>query len=132
MSVLLSPSRKFRKRGDFMWAAVLREPRRFEIIEAAVPEPAENEVCVRVEGCGICGSNLPVWEGRDWFSYPFEAGAPGHEAWGIVDSVGPSVRNLRVGDRVAMLSYHGFAEFDIADVTAVVTLPDSVSQFPGE
>src|SRR4051812_32469291 len=132
MSVLVSPSRKTRKRGGFMRAAVLREPRRFEIIEAAVPEPAENEVCVRLEGCGICGSNLPVWEGREWFSYPFEAGAPGHEAWGRVDSIGSGVRNFRVGDRVAMLSYHGFAEYDVADASAVVRLPDGIPQFPGE
>src|SRR4051812_29394706 len=132
MSVLLSPSRKFRKRGDFMWAAVLREPRRFEIIEAAVPEPAENEVCVRVEGCGICGSNLPPWEGREWFTYPFEAGAPGHEAWGVVEEIGSAVRGVRKGQRVAMLSYHGFAEYDIADASAVVPLPDELRQFPGE
>src|SRR4051812_29417835 len=131
MSVLVSPSRKIRKRGDFMRAAVLREPRRFEIIETAVPEPAENEVCVRVEGCGICGSNLPVWEGREWFSYPFDAGAPGHEAWGIVESAGSGVRSLRVGDRVAMLSYHGFAEYDVGDANAVVPLPDGIPQFPG-
>jgi threonine dehydrogenase-like Zn-dependent dehydrogenase len=132
MSVLVSPSRKTRKRGDFMRTAVLREPRHFEIIEAAVPEPADNEVCVRVEGCGICGSNLPVWEGREWFSYPFEAGAPGHEAWGTVESLGSGARDIRVGQRVAMLSYHGFAEYDLAQASAVVPLPDDVPQFPGE
>src|SRR5215213_7547552 len=114
MSLLASPSRKIRKRGNFMRSAVLREPRRFEVVETAIPEPAENEVCVRVEGCGICGSNLPVWEGREWFSYPFEAGAPGHEAWGIVEGVGSRVRDLHEGERVAMLSYHGFAEYEVA------------------
>src|SRR3954471_10486044 len=112
MSVLVSPSRTIRKRGAVMRAAVLREPGCFDVIETAVPEPADNEVCIRVEGCGICGSNLPVWEGREWFSYPLEPGAPGHEAWGEVESIGSGVRNARVGDRVAMLSYRGFAEFD--------------------
>src|SRR3712207_2162162 len=111
MSVQASPTRAVPRGGSFMRAAVLREPGRFEIVETPVPEPAENEVCVRVEGCGICGSNLPVWEGRPWFQYPFEAGAPGHEAWGTVEEVGSAVRNVRAGDRIAMLSYHGFSEF---------------------
>src|SRR5215212_9856665 len=101
MSVLISPSRTVRQPGDFMRAAVLREPGRFEIVEAAVPEPAENEVCVRVDGCGICGSNLPVWEGREWFRYPLEPGAPGHEAWGCVETIGPDVLDVRIGERVA-------------------------------
>src|SRR3954451_5258780 len=124
MSTLVSPSRTIRKRGDVMRAAVLRESGHFDSIETAVPEPADNEVCIRVEGCGICGSNLPVWEGREWFTYPFETGAPGHEAWGIVEQVGARVRDVRLGDRVAMLSYHGFAEFDVADASAIVLLPD--------
>jgi threonine dehydrogenase-like Zn-dependent dehydrogenase len=132
MSVLASPSRTVRQGGNFMQAAVLREPRCIEIVETTVPIPAQNEVCVRVEGCGICGSNLPVWEGREWFKYPFETGAPGHEAWGTVESLGSSVRNIRAGDRVAMLSYHGFAEYDVADANAVVPLPDDIPQFPGE
>src|SRR5215213_6040980 len=92
---------------NFMRAAVLCEPRRFEIVETRIPEPGENEVCVRVEGCGICGSNLPVWEGRPWFEYPLEPGAPGHEAWGRIDATGADVTEFAAGDRVAMLSSHG-------------------------
>src|SRR3954469_17713896 len=132
MSVLVSPSRTVHRRREFMRAAVLRGPGRFEVVQTVVPKPAEHEVCVQIEGCGICGSNLPVWEGREWFTYPFEAGAPGHEAWGTVDRIGPGVSNLREGDRVALLSYHGFAEYDLADASVVVPLPDGVSQFPGE
>src|SRR4051812_41296309 len=132
MSVQASPSRAGLRRGEFMRAAVLRAPGRFEIVETPAPEPRENEVCVRVEGCGICGSNLPLWEGREWFTYPFEAGAPGHEAWGVVDEVGVDVKNVPVGQRVAMLSYHGFAEYDLADAGAIVPLPDELEQFPGE
>ena len=44
-----------------------------------VPGPGEGQVLVELEGCGVCGSNLPLWEGRPWFSYPLEPGAPGHE-----------------------------------------------------
>jgi len=132
MSVQASPSRAAAGRGEFMKSAVLRAPGLFEIVDAPVPEPGDNQVRVRIEGCGICGSNLPLWEGREWFTYPFEFGAPGHEAWGVVDEVGASVQGVGVGDRVAMLSYHGFAEYDIAAADAVVPLPDELEQFPGE
>jgi threonine dehydrogenase-like Zn-dependent dehydrogenase len=82
----------------------------------------------------VCGSNLPFWEGRPWFSYPGEPGAPGHEGWGVVDAVGSDVTGLRQGDRVAALSAHAFAEYDLADAAAVVRLPASLGErpFPGE
>src|SRR2546421_143539 len=68
-----------------------------------LPQPGRGEVRVRIEGSGVCGSDLPVWEGRPWFSYPFEPGAPGHEGWGVVDAVGDGVGGLEVGTRVASL-----------------------------
>ncbi len=46
---------------------------------------------VRLEGCGVCASNLSPWEGEPWFTYPFEPGALGHEGWGRVDAVGAGV-----------------------------------------
>ena len=41
-----------------MRAAVVNESRRLEIRELDDPEPAEGQVVVRVEACGICGSDL--------------------------------------------------------------------------
>lgn len=99
-----------------------------------MPDLAEDQIRVRLEGCGICGSNLPTWEGREWFDYPQEPGAPGHEGWGIVDAVGDDVDEVKPGDRVAALSYHAFADYDIADRAAVVRLPEWLDgrPFPGE
>src|SRR5206468_4320284 len=93
-----------------------------------------NEVRVRMEGCGVCGSNLAPWEGRPWFTYPFEIGAPGHEGWGEVEEIGEGVAKVKVGERVAALSYHAFAESDVADESNVVLLPQSLKKkpFPGE
>ncbi len=62
-----------------MRAAVVAEPNRVRIEEVAVPAPGPGEVRVRLEGCGVCASNLPPWEGREWFTYPMEPGALGHE-----------------------------------------------------
>jgi threonine dehydrogenase-like Zn-dependent dehydrogenase len=87
-----------------------------------------------LEGCGICASNLPVWEGREWFKYPLEAGSPGHEGWGIVDAVGSAVKDIDVGQRVALMSGHAYAEYDIATCDCVVPLPEELDDepFPGE
>ncbi|MGH9769149.1 MAG: MDR/zinc-dependent alcohol dehydrogenase-like family protein [Blastocatellia bacterium] len=116
-----------------MRAAVIAGPRKVEISEAVMPEPSAHEIRVRVEGCGVCASNIPLWEGRNWFNYPRDAGAPGREAWGRVDAVGCEVKNLSPGDPITMLSYHGFAEYDLARADEVVRLPRSFTgnPFPG-
>jgi len=115
-----------------MRAAVIAGSRRTEISEAPIPEPSAHEVRVRIEGCGVCEPNIPVWEGRAWFNYPRDAGAPGREAWGRIDAVGREVKHLAPGDHVTMLSYHAFAEYDLARADEVVRLPDSRKPFPGE
>lgn len=112
----------------------IREPQSLAIEAVEVPSPSAGEVRVKLEGCGVCGSNLPVWQGRPWFNYPFDPGAPGHEGWGTIDQVGEGVKGLARGDRVALLSYHAYAEYDIAPASGVVQLPDTLNgrPFPGE
>lgn len=96
------------------------------------PEPGE--VRVRLEGCGVCASNLGPWSGPDWMTFPTEPGGLGHEGWGRVDSLGEGVDTLEVGQRVAMLSYNAYASHDFAPVDRVVPLPASLDgmPFPGE
>ena len=89
-----------------MRAAVLTSPKQFEVRDLPLPEPGPTQVRIRLEGCGVCASNVPVWEGRPWFSYPMEPGSPGHEGWGVIDAVGRDVRELQPGDRVAALGCH--------------------------
>lgn len=118
-----------------MQAAQLVTPGQVNLIETAIPTPGAAELLVKLEGCGVCGSNLPVWQGRDWFTYPLPPGNPGHEAWGRVVALDQENRNgLAIGDRVAMLSYNGFAEYDVAAADAVVKLPADLAgcPFPGE
>jgi NADPH:quinone reductase len=113
-------------------AAVIREGRSVELVEVPLPEPGAGEVRLRLEGCGVCGSDLPVWSGRPWFEYPRPPGAPGHEGWGVVDAVGPGVDGLAEGARVAGLSYRAYAEYDLARAEDLVPLPAGVEHFPGE
>jgi threonine dehydrogenase-like Zn-dependent dehydrogenase len=113
---------------------VLTGPRRVELTSRAVLDPEPGAVRVQVEGCGVCGSNLPVWEGRPWFEYPLGPGAPGHEGWGRIAAVGDGVTSCAVADRVAFLAEDAFA--DVVQVAAgdVVVLPPALAAapFPGE
>ncbi len=117
-----------------MIAAVLDNPKTFILQKKEVPTLQRDEVKIRVEGCGICASSIPVWEGREWFNYPMEAGSPGHEGWGIVEEAGNEVTRVKRGDRVAFLSFHAYAEYDVANENALVRLPEQLANkpFPGE
>jgi threonine dehydrogenase-like Zn-dependent dehydrogenase len=117
-----------------MRAAVVAGPARARIEEVELPEPGPGQVRLRLEGSGVCGSNLPLWEGRPWFQYPVPSGAPGHEGWGVVDAIGRGVHEVPPHARVAALSYRAFAEYDVARADAVVPLPAALDgrPFPGE
>jgi threonine dehydrogenase-like Zn-dependent dehydrogenase len=117
-----------------MQAAVIAASRTLEVVSTPLPEPGANELRVRLEGCGVCASSLPVWEGRDWFTYPIDPGAPGHEGWGIVDKVGEGVDNIEEGARIAFLSGRAFAEYDLTKSDSFVRIPDALAgrTFPGE
>ena len=115
-------------------AAVLAAPGVVRVEPGPLPEPGAGEVRIRLEGSGVCASNLPVWEGREWFTYPTPRGNPGHEGWGTIDALGDGVAGLRVGQRVAALSYAAYATHDVAKAEAVVPLPAALDgqAFPGE
>lgn len=120
--------------GKDFRAAVLEAPQKVEVEKLDLPKPEKGEVLIKLEGSGVCASNIPVWEGRDWFDYPIAAGEPGHEGWGTIEAVGEGVKNVKKGDRVTALSYNAYATHDIAREENVVKLPDSLKNrpFPGE
>jgi threonine dehydrogenase-like Zn-dependent dehydrogenase len=117
-----------------MRAAVLAAPGEIRIDDVALPEPGPGQVRIRLEGCGVCASNLTPWAGPEWQQFPTEPGSLGHEGWGVIDAVGADVTGLEVGQRVAALSYKSYADYDIAAADAVVPLPESLAgqPFPGE
>jgi threonine dehydrogenase-like Zn-dependent dehydrogenase len=117
-----------------MGAVVVEGPRRAVIQQVPTPRAGDDEVLIRVEGCGVCGSSLPVWEGRPWFQYPLPPGNPGHEGWGRVVQIGRRVGAVDVGDRVSFLSDRAFAEYATAGEAALCQVPDELAAmpFPGE
>ncbi len=86
-----------------MKTAVMTDLRKVEIQERPIPQPKDNEALVKVEYVGICGSDLHYYEagriGNFIVETPFVLG---HEAGGTVVEVGKNVKNLKVGDRVAL------------------------------
>ena len=81
-----------------MKQAFLRAPYQIEIREVELPKPVDGEVLIAVKACGICGSDLHSAQTTAEFK-PF-----GHEFSGIVEAVGPGVKNVRAGDKVCVES----------------------------
>jgi threonine 3-dehydrogenase len=75
-----------------------------ELVEMPMPHPGENQLLVKVAACGVCGSDLHI--------YQWELGAErlagrlpfvlGHEPAGEVVEVGPRAAGFKPGDRVAL------------------------------
>ncbi len=69
-----------------------------EIADLPAPQPGAGEVLVRVEACGICGSDVHGYDGSSGRRIP--PIVMGHEAAGVVAAVGPEVQGFTKGDRV--------------------------------
>ncbi|MDQ1902242.1 zinc-binding dehydrogenase [Paracoccus sp. WLY502] len=113
-----------------MRAAVLEGPQRFSVAEVPVPQPGAGEVLIRLEGCGVCASNVEPWEGQPWSTWPGTPGGMGHEGWGRIAAVGERVEGLTVGDRVTALTERSYAEYDVAPAAMVVPLPAALDGMP--
>lgn len=86
-----------------MKVAVMEGIGKMGFIERDIPQAADNEVLVKLEYIGICGSDLHYYETGRIGDYivnpPFVLG---HEPGGTVVEVGKNVKHLKVGDRVAL------------------------------
>lgn len=115
-----------------MHAMRVTSPGRTEMVALPMPQPNTGEVRIRLEGCGVCASNLTPWAGPDWMEFPTTPGGLGHEGWGVVEAAGPET-TLAVGQRVAFLGQHSFATHEVVDEDMAAPLPASISgPFPGE
>lgn len=86
-----------------MKVAVMNGIGKMGFIERDIPHPADNEVLVKLEYVGICGSDIHYYEtgsiGKYVVKPPFVLG---HEPGGTVVEVGKNVKHLHIGDRVAL------------------------------
>jgi S-(hydroxymethyl)mycothiol dehydrogenase len=70
-----------------------------EVVAVHIPDPAADEVVIRVVACGVCHTDLHYREGGIGDDFPFLLG---HEAAGTVEAVGESVTNVAPGDMVVI------------------------------
>ena len=75
-----------------------------------VPDPGPGEALVKVQACGVCHTDLHYREGGINNDFPFLLG---HEAAGVVESVGASVTNVKPGDFV-VLNWRAVSEHAVA------------------
>ena len=107
-----------------MRAVVVTEDRRLEEREVEAPEPGPGQVRVRVEACGICGSDLHMLP-----SPQIPPGSVmGHEFAGVIDVVGEAVEGYSPGERVCV---YPFAPVDHHDLQVAMESGIGMSEHPG-
>lgn len=92
--------------GKTTMRAALARPRGFEVKDVPLPECGPREVRVRIEACGICGTDLHSFHNN--LIPPGQT--PGHEMAGVVDAVGGEVTDLPLGARVVVEPLHSCGE----------------------
>ncbi len=93
-------------------ALVLREARHLEPVDLDLPDVGEDDGILRIEACGLCGTDHEQWSGHISAAYPY---IPGHEIVGTVERVGPKAAErwkVQPGDRVAVEVFLSCRECD--------------------
>jgi L-iditol 2-dehydrogenase len=80
-----------------MLRANLIEPKKMILERVAEPEPGPGQVRLKIETCGVCGSDIHAYYGEHPFiQCPI---APGHEFSGTVEKLGPGVTDWQIGQK---------------------------------
>ena len=110
-----------------------------ELVDIVVPDPGPGEAVVTVQACGVCHTDLHYRQGGINDEFPFLLG---HEAAGVVESVGEGVTNVKPGDYVvlnwravcgqcrACLKGQPWYCFNTANATQKMTLADGTDLTP--
>ena len=82
-----------------MKALVINRPGEMEIKLVPIPQPGLDEVLIKVQASGICGTDVHIFDGGFPAAYPL---IPGHEFCGDIVKVGAGCMRIRPGQRVAV------------------------------
>ena len=90
-----------------MKRAIFHKPgRKLAIEDAPIPDPGPSQVLIKVDRCGICGSDVKMTDPKSPFH--FAAGScPGHEYAGTIAAIGNGVEGWKQGDRVTAFPVGG-------------------------
>ncbi len=84
-----------------MRTMVLEEPGKPLLLrEVAVPQPGANDVLIKIDACGVCRTDLHVFDGE--LAKPKLPLILGHEIVGTVATVGSAVKHFQAGDRIGV------------------------------
>lgn len=83
-----------------MKSAVFNGKRDIRVEERQIPKPGPEEVLIQVMACGVCGSDVHIYEGDQGSTQTIPPLVQGHEFSGVVTEIGSAVTNCKVGDRV--------------------------------
>src|SRR5215510_13813374 len=92
-----------------MRAAVIVAPGVARVEDVPRPHPGPGQVRVRLEGCGVCASNLGPWQGGPWFEYPLRPGSRSLEGTPVPgEALGCAINvfersDIRAGQSVAIV-----------------------------
>lgn len=90
-----------------MKRAVFRKPgQKLGIEDAPIPDPGPGEVLIKVDRCGICGSDLKMTDPKSPFHFA-EGSCPGHEYAGTIAAPGKGVEGWKPGERVTAFPVGG-------------------------
>jgi L-iditol 2-dehydrogenase len=107
-----------------MKAALLTNPFEIDLVDLPLPAPAPGQARISVRQCGLCTSELDLWNGKALDKLP---AAIGHEVAGTVEEVGAEVDGLCAGDEVAAwVEGGGFAEQAIVEARHCVPVAPGV------
>ncbi|MBY6683071.1 S-(hydroxymethyl)mycothiol dehydrogenase [Rhodococcus sp. BP-316] len=70
-----------------------------ELVDVVIPDPGPHDVVVKIQACGVCHTDLTYRDGGINNEFPFLLG---HEAAGIVETIGDAVTHVQVGDFVVL------------------------------
>lgn len=85
-----------------MKSAVFYEKHKLIIEDIETPKPGKNEVLIKVMACGICGTDVHIFEGDEGAAATPAGTVLGHEFSGVIEQVGEDVAGFKVGDKVCV------------------------------
>lgn len=85
-----------------MKSAVFYGKHDIRIEESPLPPVGENDVLIKVMRCGVCGTDVHIYEGDKGAADTTPPTILGHEFSGIVEQTGPAVKGIKAGDRVCV------------------------------
>lgn len=120
-----------------MKSILIKQPGHFEIIDRAIPHPADDELLIRVTFVSLCNQhdwkvNKGLYRDQAYLEYGVP-GFPGHEGVGVVEAVGSDVVHFKIGDVVVMSGLGGpplYSEYVTRKSALVARAPADAAMEP--